>query len=152
LRRPGVERTIDRMTPIRGAALLAVLLLAGCAGAAAPPGSAGSRSGVTLSPAVGSGGSGPIDTPDEAAARVIASEPRFKNVHRKDPNLIGQCCWYEAAAGQDGFRVKITMGWGDCPAGCIESHVWTYEVSRSGEIRLVGESGDPVPPGGIGNT
>jgi hypothetical protein len=142
------------MTPIRAAAVLAVALLAGCAGGAAPHGSAGPTAGLSVSapPSAGPGAAGSVSTPDEAATRVIASEPKFKNVHRKDPNLIGQCCWYETAPGQDGFRVKITMGWGDCPSGCIDSHVWTYEVSRSGEIELIGESGDPVPPGALGNT
>ena len=82
---------------------------------------------------------------------MIASDPKFAKVGKKDPDLIGQCCYYEAARGQEGYRVRITMGWGDCPAGCIDHHTWTYEVSEDGEITVIAQSGDPVPPGGIPN-
>jgi hypothetical protein len=30
-------------------------------------------------------------------------------------------------------------------AGCIERHVWTYEVSPAGAVELVSDEGDPVP-------
>jgi hypothetical protein len=136
------------------AAVLALAIASGCASGAAPRASAGpAGSSSSGAPSGGLGGSGcSVDTPDEAAELVIASDSRFVKVGKKDPDLIGQCCWYEAAPGQEGFRVQITMGWGDCPAGCINSHVWTYEVSRGGEIQLIGQSGDAVPPGGIPNT
>jgi hypothetical protein len=157
LHRPGVQRNIELMTNLRSCVALAVLvvLVGACASGAGPAGSAAPASGAA-SGAGSSGGSsgqpgGTVDTADEAAALVIASDSRFKNVGKKDRNLIGQCCWYEAAAGQEGFRVKITMGWGDCPAGCINSHVWTYEVTRAGEITLIDESGDPVEPGAFGS-
>jgi hypothetical protein len=37
------------------------------------------------------------------------------------------------------------VGWGDCPAGCINEHRWTYAVSSTGDVDLVDESGDPLP-------
>jgi hypothetical protein len=140
---------------VSAAFLLAILVVACSSGAAPAASRAPSASGPPSTSGTPSGEarpSGPIDTPDEAAAAVIASDSRFRNVGEKDPDMIGQCCYYEAATGQDGFRVRITMGWGDCPAGCIESHVWTYQVSRDGAIALIGQSGDQVPPGGIGNS
>jgi hypothetical protein len=138
------------------AVLLVMATVAACASGAAGPSAVPSaaRPSMVASPITGPSAkpTGPVDTPEEAAQVVINSDQRFKDVGRKDPELIGQCCYYEAARGQDGYRVRITMGWGDCPAGCIDHHVWTYEVSDDGEITLIGESGDPVPPGGIGNT
>ena len=92
---------------------------------------------------------GPVDSAEEAAARVIASNPLFKDVRAKDPNLIGQCCWWEGAATDNGWELKIVIGWGDCPAGCIHRHQWHYAVARDGSITPLGDSGDPIPPGGI---
>lgn len=133
--------------------VVSVLVAACSSGAAAPSAAPAAPPSLLASPISGSAGpGGAIETPDEAAELVVASDSKFKNVGRKDPNLIGQCCYYEAARGQDGYRVRITMGWGDCPAGCIDRHTWTYEVSTEGEIKLIDQSGSPVPPGGIPGT
>jgi hypothetical protein len=129
--------------------------VAACASGAAGPSAAPSAAVPSLSASGTTGQSArpnaPIDSPDEAAGLVVASDPKFKHIGKKDPELIGQCCYYEAARGQDGYRVRITMGWGDCPAGCIEHHTWTFDVSDDGVIKQIGESGDPLPPGGIGS-
>jgi hypothetical protein len=65
------------------------------------------------------------------------------------PDMIGQSSWYEAYQDGDGFRVDITVGQGDCQAGCIDKHTWSYHVSVNGTVELIGETGDPidVPPG-----
>ena len=41
--------------------------------------------------------------------------------------------------------MTFRVGWGDCPAGCIDEHVWTYDVAQDGTITVVSESGPPVP-------
>ena len=41
------------------------------------------------------------------------------------------------------------MGWGDCPSGCIDEHLWRYAVQPDGAIRLLAEMGDPIPPDGV---
>jgi hypothetical protein len=117
-------------------ALLATLLLAACG----PSSSDGT-------PPAASGGT--IDNPDEAAQFVIASDPRFAalELRPQDPELIGGCCWYEATAVEGGYEVVIRVGWGDCPAGCINEHRWTYAVTADGGVTPAGESGAPVPPG-----
>jgi hypothetical protein len=117
------------MKTIRGV-LLGVILLAACAG----PGASGSPPG---SP-------GP-DSADAAARLVVASDARFAGIGPLDPELIGQAAWYEAVADDDGWRVTIRIGWGDCPAGCISQHRWIYAVSRAGSVELLGEEGDPLP-------
>jgi len=91
----------------------------------------------------------PIATVDEAAHVAIASDPRFAGVTKLDPNLIGASAWWEGRAIENGFEIKITIGWGDCPAGCINRHVWTFDVAADGTLTLVDESGDPLPAGSL---
>lgn len=116
---------------LRVVVLALILVVAACSGSAAP----------TASPAT------VVTTPDQAAALVLAQDPRFEGIGPRDPDIIGGCCFYEATAAGDGFEVKVEIGWGDCLAGCIDRHDWTYAVSRDGRVTLLGETGDPVPAG-----
>jgi hypothetical protein len=89
-----------------------------------------------------------VTSAEQAAALVLASDPRLAGLGPQDPNLIGQCCFYTATPAADGgFNVQIEIGWGDCPAGCIDRHHWRYVVSPDGTVRLDGEDGPPVPAG-----
>jgi hypothetical protein len=89
----------------------------------------------------------PVTTPEEAVAAVIAHEPRLTGITELDPDLIGQGTYYEVmpASGVGAFLVRVTVGWGDCPAGCINQHEWLYAVQPDGSVVLQAESGDPVP-------
>jgi hypothetical protein len=113
-------------TAILSATLAGLLLLGACA-PAGPGASVGPRSA------------------DEAVALVLAHEERFAGIRPYDPGLIGQAAWYEVAEAADGWRVVIRIGWGDCPAGCISEHRWTYAVGGDGGVSLLGETGDPLP-------
>jgi carboxypeptidase family protein len=116
------------------------LLVAACAGSAAP---------ATPRP---SGVADSVDSATEAAAAVISANPQFAGLVPLNKELIGQCCWYEAVAAPGGYHVTIHVGWGDCPAGCIEKHEWVYAVSAAdGSIGLLGEEGPAVPPGILKN-
>ena len=130
------------LTAIATAILLVVL--AGCSPAATPSPSASGGPAPSASPAPSST---TISSPEAAAALVVASDPRFAGIGPKDPNLIGACCWWEASAGRDGYKVGIEIGWGDCPAGCINRHDWTFSVTTAGVVTLVSEQGPPVPSG-----
>ncbi len=102
-----------------------------------------------------SAGGGPITSPDEAAQLVLALDPHFTGLKPKNPDLIGGCCFYEATTTADGYQVNVELGWGDCPAGCINRHRWTYSVGRDGTTTLLSETGEPVPsafPAGGGST
>lgn len=90
---------------------------------------------------------GPVRTESDAVARVIASEPKFSGITARDPDLIGQAAWYEVtpASGVGAFLVTMRIGWGDCPAGCIDEHSWTYAVGPDGSVKLQSEAGSPVP-------
>ena len=87
-----------------------------------------------------------VTTADQAAALVLASQPEFKGIGRRDPDMIGQAAWYEATPTPDGFEVVVRVGWGDCPAGCIDEHLWTFAVTRDGRLELTGDEGPEVPP------
>src|SRR4051794_38193158 len=121
-------------SPIRqlAVALVALALVAACSSSAAP---AASRDPVLIA------------SPDAAAARLAQLYPQFAGVGRKDPDLIGQCCWWEATRADGGYEVSIHVGWGDCPSGCIEHHDWLFAVASNGAVSLIRESGEGVPAG-----
>ena len=131
-------------------AFLAALGVAGC-GAAAGPTSTPPRPPASTPPAATPAASatpgGAVLTEAEAVARVLAQDPRFSGIGPTDPNLIGQSAWYEVSPAVVGWRVAVTIGWGDCQAGCINRHVWVYDVDPAGAVTLVEERGDPVGDG-----
>ena len=42
------------------------------------------------------------------------------------------------------IRYIFSIGWGDCPAGCINRRFWEYTVSDAGEVRYWGSYGDKL--------
>jgi hypothetical protein len=115
-------------------------VLAACAGPAATP-SPEPTPQPTPTP-VGA----PVSNAEEAAALVIATDPRFAGTTQLNPDVIGASRWWTSSPLSDGgFRIEVTIGWGDCPAGCINRHVWTYDVTADGAITLGSETGDEVP-------
>ncbi|MEP7361556.1 MAG: hypothetical protein ABI744_08255 [Chloroflexota bacterium] len=135
----------------RAIAFLAALLLVGCAptGAAphgtaptptnnpspsAPPSPAASP---TLPPVTGVGSAA------QAAAVVFASQG-ISRMGPRQPDAIGQSAWYEASEDATGYSVTITAGAGDCQAGCIDQHTWTYHVDHDGTVAIVSDEGDDI--------
>ena len=134
-----------------GLHLLVALALIGCSSGSAPGSSApvGVPSSVPSASAAPSAPADVVDSPENAAARVFAEHPEFDGLIRKDPDLIGQCCWYEAREVEGGYEVVVEVGWGDCPAGCIDRHRWLFAVAPDGSVELIDETGDPVPSGAL---
>ncbi|TAK00733.1 MAG: hypothetical protein EPO36_07640 [Chloroflexota bacterium] len=139
-------------------AILAAISIgaAGCSGAGASgsPSQAPTPTAAVPSPTPTTPGPTPIAatvaSPADAAALVIATDPRFDGAVALTADVIGASKWWEAEALADGaYRVSLTVGWGDCPAGCINRHVWTFEVTADGQVTLLEESGDPVPEGDL---
>ena len=133
------------MSNLRPALLLGLVLaalLVACGGASSPSASIAPSADPSSGPAL------PITTPEAAMAAIVAVEPRFAGIEPVNPDLIGQAAWYDAqpASGVGAFVVTIQVGWGDCPAGCIERHTWTYAVLPDGGVNLLSEAGDAVPP------
>lgn len=137
--------------------VIGLLILGACGPTAKPlpstapsaPSPSGSPSGSPAGSAPASSAPGPtsISSPEAAAAAVLASDPRFAGLTAKDPDLIGQCCFYTVNPAADGFAVTVEIGWGDCPAGCIDRHHWFYTVRTDGTVRLDREDGPAVPAG-----
>jgi hypothetical protein len=119
----------------RGALALALVLVvaAGCAGAS-------TDASPTPLPV-------PVTTPEGAVAQVVHAEKRLSGIAPRNPDAIGQAAWYEVApaSGVGAFVVTVRIGWGDCPAGCIDEHVWHYAVAPDGAVSVVSEEGAAVP-------
>lgn len=130
--------------------LLACLVLALSVGACA--GGAGASVAPSPSP-----GAATVDTAEAAVAAIRARTPWFDGVRQKDPAAIGQSAWWEVSpdvagsppsdsgAPPAGWTVSITIGWGDCQAGCIDRHTWTWKVSRDGTASFGTETGSVLP-------
>jgi hypothetical protein len=112
---------------IRVRSLATVVLIVGLSACSAVPGASG--------------------VPDAAAAAqlALAEQTRFAGIGPRDDGLIGQAAWYEVTATDDGWQVLVRIGWGDCQAGCINEHRWTYAVGRDGTVALLREEGDDLP-------
>ena len=39
----------------------------------------------------------------------------------------------------------FSVGWGDCPSGCISRHFWEVNVEYNGTVKMIKEYGDPLP-------
>jgi hypothetical protein len=80
-----------------------------------------------------------------AAALVFASDERFARMQPLRADMIGQSAWFEASDDAAGYLVKVTVGAGDCQAGCIERHTWSFHVDHDGTVTLVGDEGADIP-------
>jgi hypothetical protein len=145
-----VSSGMDRAAHARRRALRPTLLalalgtlavvLAACAGAAASPSPPPSPR-PTPTPVIAK-----VVTPEDAATLVIATDPRFSGAAKLDPEIIGASRWWQAEPlDGGGYRIRLTVGWGDCMAGCIDRHIWTFDVAPDGAVTLVSEEGPDVP-------
>jgi hypothetical protein len=127
-----------RTTPTRLRALVVLLLstvvLTGCGAASSGAAASAAPSAATT-----------IDTESEAAEAVVQQNRLFAGIGPLESDAIGQANYWEADDTEDGYRVRYTVGWGDCMAGCIQRREFTYEVTRTGAVRLVDERGDAIP-------
>ena len=119
------------MTRLLATAVLALFL-------AATPVAAVSTSGAPVEP--------PIEGLAEAHAAVLASGAPFEGFPFHDSALIGGSAWWEAYEVDGGWTVVYSVGWGDCPAGCISTHEFVYTVDTpTGAVTYEGDTGEPLP-------
>ena len=124
---------------------VSAILAAACGQATTPPPSASAPPPSTAASAPASVAA--VTTPEAAATLVLASDARFTGIKPKNPDLIGGCCFYEVTPKGDGYTVMVEIGWGDCPAGCINRHNWFYTVTNDGMVTFDKEDGPAVPTG-----
>ena len=149
---------------LSSAGLLAALVLTGCAelgpgcsaptnlpsptSTPAPPSPASSPSAnpsaMPVTPTTSPISASHVNSPAQAAALVFASNPLFAAITPPGKGVVGQSSSYQAFQSGDGYSVAVTMGSGDCQAGCINNHTWNYTVSADGKVQLVSEQGDQI--------
>jgi len=125
------------------------LVVSACASGATGTVSGPSGTPVTSGEPSGTKGPSPILSAGDAAAAVSAVNPLFAGIGAQDPNLIGQASWWEANPTEAAkppvpWKVTFRIGWGDCQAGCIDEHAWTYSVKPDGTVTLLSETGSPL--------
>jgi hypothetical protein len=98
------------------------------------------------------GGSAPtpapasIDTPEAAASLIAHRVPLFDGFGPLSSDMIGQDRYWQAdpidaGTPPSGWKVTFFVGWGDCQAGCIDRHTWTWSVLRDGTVTWGEEAG-----------
>jgi hypothetical protein len=82
---------------------------------------------------------------------VVALEPLFARIagvrYAESNDVMGGS--HDIAAewdGSGGWRLTYSLGYGDCPAGCISRRFWTFHVSATGVVTYLGSRGSPPPP------
>jgi hypothetical protein len=78
---------------------------------------------------------------------VAEALARIPGVRYAEQNGIGgdggDITAYRTTAG---WKLDYSYGSGDCPAGCIQRHYWTFEVSNDGRVEFVGSREDSKHP------
>lgn len=89
----------------------------------------------------------PIDSADEAVAAIIAAGGPFDGFVAESDGLIGASQTYAATGdASQGWTIDFRYGWGDCQAGCISVHTFSYAVdAMTGEVSYAGHEGDELP-------
>ena len=116
------------------AAALFLVLVAACAGLEPAASGAGAPTPTAIV----------VDDAASAMAAIRTRSPLFDGIERRNRDLLGQGSWWDAEPVDGGWRVTVEVGWGDCQAGCIERHDWTWTVDEHGRSAFGGESGSPL--------
>jgi hypothetical protein len=91
----------------------------------------------------------PIATPEDAHAAVLAAGGPFDEFTYNDGALIGATKYYEVKGepGSDAIWIAVyTYGWNDCESGCINSHIFVYQVDPlTGAATFDSHQGDALP-------
>lgn len=80
-------------------------------------------------------------------AALAAKFTRIPEVRYAEPNGVGGDGNRITAEERDAaWRLTYSVGYGDCPAGCIARRFWAFDVHPDASVTYVGGWGDP-PPG-----
>lgn len=83
----------------------------------------------------------PLFIPAVAKEMAAAAGVRYA-----EPNApIGTSTEIRALREADAVVLEYTLGWGDCPAGCVKAHSWRYRVYDDGRVEFVSSTGPPPP-------
>lgn len=87
------------------------------------------------------------ETPLNTSALIEEFEGITGVVYAEPNGAIGGGNDIQAEVTADYIELTYSLGWGDCPAGCISRALWTFRVSPNGRVEYRGRTGDPLPPG-----
>ena len=132
------------MAPVRRTLPFVPVLLAVLALAAAACGPAGPKASATTGG--GGGPGGPVQSGLGAVETVRDRVPLFDGFEVQIRDMVGQASFFTVEPAASSWRVTVETGWGDCPAGCIDRHTWTWDVAEDGTVTFVGEDGSPLAP------
>jgi len=89
----------------------------------------------------------------EGASALAEALTVIQTVPVGGSNDIGLVGSSGAAGFAEPVHLRYTVGWGDCPAGCINRHVWDVTATPTPvgdgvfefEVKVTGERGQPLP-------
>jgi hypothetical protein len=84
--------------------------------------------------------------PLHAAALAARFESIAGVVWAEQDGAIGDGNDIRAQRLGHGWRLDFSVGYGDCPAGCINRRTWSFSVSATGAVGYLGASGAAPPP------
>jgi hypothetical protein len=89
----------------------------------------------------------PLVTTEDAIHAVQSQYPAVADISDMPDTTIGKSEDIYVQPQENGWRLIFWMGWGDCPAGCINSHYWYFTVGTDGAIELAAEYERVYEPG-----
>jgi hypothetical protein len=80
----------------------------------------------------------PFEKVEDAIHAVQSMYPDVAGINEQPDNVFGKTNDISVIPIEDGWRLIFWKGWGDCPAGCINSRYWYFEAGTDGKIKLIG--------------
>ena len=84
----------------------------------------------------------------ETPVNIIALASLFKSAdgvnHAEINGFLGDDDNITAEDNRSHLEFKFSVGWGDCPAGCIQRHFWKFNVHPDGTVEYTGSEGSPL--------
>jgi len=79
------------------------------------------------------------------AAGILSPSPGWDPYAWGNGLQLGDSVVVRPDVCSQGWQLKISVGWGDCPAGCIFGRAYTFEIDTRGDTRLSSVTGSPIP-------
>jgi hypothetical protein len=82
--------------------------------------------------------------PLNAAALAKAFDGISGVVNAEENGVVGDGNDIRASAYGNALRLDYSVGFGECPAGCISRHTWSFAVRDDGTVLFLDETGPPI--------
>ena len=89
-----------------------------------------------------------VELEAENALNILALSQKFIGIdgviYAEPNNVVGDGNDISAFRKSDYVVYEYSLGYGDCLAGCIHKHYWTFRVSYNGNVEFVNSYGSPL--------